>query len=177
VLSTIRNLNQQHYYALTLTAPVDVTKWWKTYNNAVVYYTRFVGELAGTNLNRGGATAEFTSNHTFTLGKGWSAEVNGTYQSRQVYGFLTQRPNGEVSAGVQKSLWDRKGNLKLNVGDIFYTLPANVVSTYDNYVERFYQRRDSRVATLAFSYRFGNDKLAPTRRRGGGAEEEKRRAN
>jgi len=177
VLSTIRNLDQQHYYALTLTAPVDVAKWWKIYNNAVLYYTRFVGELAGTNLNRGGASLELTSNHTFTLGKGWSAEVNGTYQSRQVYGFLTQRPNGELSAGVQKSLWDRKGNLKLNVGDIFFTLPANVVSTYDNYVERFYQRRDSRVATLAFSYRFGNDKLAPTRRRSGGAEEEKRRAN
>jgi hypothetical protein len=43
-------------------------------------------------------------------------------------------------------------------------------------VERFYQRRDSRVGTLSFSYRFGNDKVAPTKRRSGGAEEEKRRA-
>ncbi|MBF9237826.1 TonB-dependent receptor [Hymenobacter sp. BT683] len=176
VLSTTRNLDQQHYYALTLTAPVEVNKWWKTFNNVVLYYNRFTGELAGTNLNRGGVTMSLSSNHTFTFGKGWSTELNGTYESRQVYGFLVQRPNGEVTAGIQKSLWDRKGNLKLNVSDIFYTLPARVVSSYDNYVERFYQRRDSRVVTLAFSYRFGNDKLAPTRRRSGGAEEEKRRA-
>lgn len=176
VLSTTRNLDQQHYYALTLTAPVDITKWWKTFNNGVFFYNRFVGELAGTNLNRGGVSYELTSNHTFTFGKGWGAEMSGNYQSRQVYGFLVQRPLGAFSAGVQKSLWDRKGTLKLSVADLFYTLPANVVSSYDNYVERFYQRRDSRVATLSFSYRFGNDKVAPTRRRSGGAEEEKRRA-
>ncbi|GAB3726887.1 outer membrane beta-barrel family protein [Hymenobacter agri] len=176
VLSTTRNLFQQHYYALTLTAPVDITKWWKAYNNAVLYYNRFTGELAGTNLNRGGVSVELTSNHTFTFGKGWSAELNGSYESQQVYGFLVQQPNGEVSAGLQKSLWDRKGSLKLTAADLFYTRPVHVTSTYDNYVERFYQRRDTRFVTLAFSYRFGNDKLTPSRRRSGGAEEEKRRA-
>jgi hypothetical protein len=62
------------------------------------------------------------------------------------------------------------------MADILYTRPVHVTSTYDNYVERFYQRRDTRFVTLAFSYRFGNDKLAPTRRRSGGAEDEKRRA-
>ncbi|GAB3844719.1 outer membrane beta-barrel family protein [Hymenobacter terrigena] len=176
VLSTTRNLSQQHYYALTLTAPVDITKWWKVYNNAVLYYNRFTGELAGTNLNRGGVSVELTSNHTFTFGKGWTAELNGSYESQQVYGFLVQRPNGEVSAGLQKSLWDRKGSLKMTMADMLYTRPVHVTSTYDNYVERFYQRRDTRFVTLAFSYRFGNDKLAPTRRRSGGAEDEKRRA-
>jgi ferric enterobactin receptor len=176
VLSTIRNLDQQQYYALTLTAPVDVTKWWKTYNNAVFFYNRFLGSLAGTNLNRGGVSFTLSSNHTFTFGKGWSAELNGNYESRQVYAFLVQRPLGEVTAGVQKSVWNRKGNIKLSISDIFFTLPANAISSYDNYVERFYQRRDSRVGTLSFSYRFGNDKVAPTKRRSGGAEEEKRRA-
>jgi len=176
VVSTTRNLRQQHYYALTLTAPLEITKWWTAYNNAVVYYSHFKGDLAGTNLNRGGASFQLTSNHTFTFGKGWSAELNGNYQSREVYAFLVQRPLGEVTAGVQKNFWNRKANLKLNVTDIFFTQPARVTSTYDTYVERFYQRRDSRVATLAFSYRFGNDKVTPTKRRQSGAEDEKRRA-
>ncbi|SFQ02155.1 TonB-dependent receptor [Hymenobacter arizonensis] len=176
VVSTFRNLDLQHYYALTLTAPVDITKWWKTYNNAVLYYNRFNGEVAGTNLDQGGVTVSLTSNHTFTFGKGWSAELNGRYQSRQVDGFFVSRPNGDVSAGVQKSLWERKATIKLSVNDIFFTQIGRVTSTYDNYVERFYLRRDTRFANLTFSYRFGNDKLAPTRRRSGGAEDEKRRA-
>ncbi|UOQ77042.1 TonB-dependent receptor [Hymenobacter sp. 5516J-16] len=176
VVSTTQNLTRQHYYALTFTAPVEVAKWWNMYNNAVFYYSRFEGNLAGTNLDRGRSSFTLSSNHTFTFGKGWSAELNGSYQSREVYGFILARPNGEVAAGIQKSLWNRKGNLKLSVADIFFTQPQRAVSSYDNYVERFYQRQDSRLATLAFTYRFGNDKLAPTKRRGGGAEDEKRRA-
>jgi len=176
VLSTTRNLGQQHYYALTLTTPVQVTKWWNMYNNVVLYYNRFTGELAGTNLDRGGVSVEASSNQSFTFGKGWSAELNGRYESRQVYGFLVQQPLGDVGLGIQKNLLDRKLNIKLAVTDIFYTQPAHVTSTYNNYVERFYQRRDSRVGTFSLSYRFGNDKVAPSKRRSGGAEEEKRRA-
>ncbi|GAB3491363.1 outer membrane beta-barrel family protein [Spirosoma knui] len=176
VLSTSVNLDRQDYFALTITAPVQPAKWWQMYNNAVFYYSHFVGNLAGTALNKGRPAFNLSSNHTFTLGNGWSAELNGSFQSGEQYGFLRVQPNGQLTAGVQKNLWERKGTLRLNVADVFYTQTVRAVSAYDNYVERFYQRRDSRVATLSFSYRFGNDKVAPTRRRNGGAEDEKRRA-
>ncbi|MCB2376792.1 TonB-dependent receptor [Hymenobacter sp. BT635] len=178
VKSTSQNLGTQHYYALTLTAPVELAKWWSVYNNGVFYYSRFVGSVAGTTLGASNARPAFTlsSNSTFTFGKGWSADLNTEYQSRELYTFFDTRPRGEVAFGIQKSLWERKGNLKLNVTDVFYTGAIRATSTYDNYVERFYQRGDFRVATLAFTYRFGNDKLAPSRRRSGGAEDEKRRA-
>ena len=176
VLSTNVNLNRQDYFALTITAPVQPTKWWQMYNNAVFYYSHFVGNLAGTSLNKGRPAFNLSSNHTFTFGKGWSAELNGSFQSGEQYGFLRVQPNGQLTAGVQKALWERKGTLRLNVADVFYTQKVRAVSSYDNYVERFYQRRDSRVATISFSYRFGNDKVAPSRRRTGGAEDEKRRA-
>ncbi|TGE04203.1 TonB-dependent receptor domain-containing protein [Hymenobacter fodinae] len=176
VVSTSVNLQAQEYYALNLTVPLEPMKGWSIYNNAVVYYSRFVGDLAGTNLNRGRAAFNLTSNSSFTFGKGWSADLSGTYQSRELYGFLDVRPQGQVTAGVQKALWDRKGTLKLNMTDIFFTSPVRATSAYANYVERFYQRQDSRVVTLSFGYRFGNDKVGPTRKRLGGAEDEKRRA-
>ncbi|WP_078063104.1 TonB-dependent receptor [Solirubrum puertoriconensis] len=176
VVSTTNNLDKQYYYALTLTAPIEIAKWWNMYNNAVFYYTRFKGNLVGTNLNAGRMTYTLSSNHNFLIGKGWSAELNGNYQARELYGFLDVRPLGQVAAGIQKSLWDKKANLKLSVSDIFFTSPVRATSTYANYVENFYQRQDSRQATLSFSYRFGNDKVAPTKRRQGGAEDEKRRA-
>ncbi|MBJ6110324.1 TonB-dependent receptor [Hymenobacter sp. BT523] len=176
VLSTVRNLSQQHYFGLTLTAPVQLAKWWTAYSNAVLYYNRFSGELGSTSLNRGGLTLQLTTNHSLTFGRGWSAELNGRYESRQVYGFLVQQPLGELAAGVQKALWDGKGTLKLSGADLLYTQTARVTSTYGNYVENYRQRRDSRQVTLSFSYRFGNSKVAPARRRADGAEDEKRRA-
>ncbi|WP_046242477.1 TonB-dependent receptor domain-containing protein [Hymenobacter terrenus] len=170
------NLDRQDAYTLTLSAPAEPFKWWSMNNNVVVYYARYIGNLAGTALDKGRPAFNLTTNSTFTLGHGWGADLTGTYQSRQIYGFFDLRPQGQVTAGISKSLWDKKGNLKLNVADIFYTQKTRATSTYDNYQERFYQRFDSRVVTLAFTYRFGNQKLAPTRRRAGGAEDEKRRA-
>ncbi|MBC6699503.1 TonB-dependent receptor domain-containing protein [Hymenobacter puniceus] len=176
VVSTSQNLGRQQYAALTLDVPVELAKWWTLTNNAVLYYNHFTGALAGTNLNTGKVAYTLTSNSSFVVGRGWSADLNARYQSAEVYGFFTVRPQGQLTAGVQKALWDRKGTLKLNVTDIFYTSVVRATSTYQNYVEQFYQRGDSRVATLSFSYKLGNDKVSPTRRRASGAEDEKRRA-
>ncbi|HEV7350860.1 outer membrane beta-barrel protein [Telluribacter sp.] len=176
VVSTFRNLTRQHYYGLTLTAPVEPAKWWRMYNNVVGYYGVFVGDLAGTSLNAGLPAFSLSSNSTFTIGKGWSADLNATYQSRELYGFLTVRPLGQLTAGFQKNLFNKKGLLRVNVTDIFYTNRVRATSSYNNYVERFNQRQDSRVGTLSFTYRFGRETVPPTRRNMGGAEEEKRRA-
>ncbi|MBC6990517.1 TonB-dependent receptor [Hymenobacter sp. BT491] len=176
VVVTSANLGKQYYYALTLTAPVELAKWWSVYNNGVFYYSRFVGHLAGTALDKGRPAFNLSSTSTLTFGQGWSAELNGRYQSREQYGFLDTRPNGQVGLGLQKAVWNRKGTLKLNATDLFYTATLHATSTYDNYVESLYQRLDTRVATLSFSYRFGSDTVTPARKRTGSAEDEKRRA-
>jgi ferric enterobactin receptor len=176
IVSRPVNLETQHYFALTLTAPLELRKGWNLYNNVVVYYAQFAGSLAGTSLNKGRPAFTLSSNSTTVLPKGWTLDLNASYQSREQYGFIDASPSGQLTLGAQKSLWDRKGTFKLNVTDVLYTNISRGTSAYDNYVERFRQHGDSRVATLTFTYRFGNDKLAPARRRADGAEDEKRRA-
>jgi ferric enterobactin receptor len=176
IVSRPVNLSTQHYLAFTLTAPAEPRKGWTMYNNLVVYYAQFQGSQAGTSLNKGRPAFTLSSNSTITLPRAWTLDLNASYQSAEQYGFIAARPFGQLTLGAQKSLWDRKGTLKLNVTDVLYTNIARGTSAYDNYVELFRQRGDSRVLTLTFSYRFGNDKLAPARRRADGAEDEKRRA-
>ncbi|MFC7668920.1 outer membrane beta-barrel protein [Hymenobacter humi] len=170
------NLDRLDTYTLTFSAPVEPFKWWSSNNNLVGYYARYIGRLNGTDLNKGRPTLNLTTNNSFTLGHGWGADLTGTYQSRQQQAFFDIRARGQLVAGISKSLWEKKGTLKLNVTDIFYTQKTRASSSYNNYQERLYQRFDTRVVTLAFTYRFGNQKVAPTRRRTSGAEEEKRRA-
>ncbi|CAN5401065.1 outer membrane beta-barrel family protein [soil metagenome] len=176
-VSTFQNLTRSDYYGLTMTIPAQPTRWWTMDNNLVAFYQQFIGDLAGTSLNAGLPAYTLTSTSTFTLGRGWTADLTGNYQSRQLYGFLDIQPLGQLNLGLQKSMMGKKGTLKLNMTDIFYTSPTQATSTYANYVEQFYQRQDTRVATASFTYRFGNDGLTPSRRRTGGAEDEKRRAN
>ena len=175
-VSTFQNLTRSDYYGVTLTIPAQPTSWWTLDNNVVAYYQQFIGDLAGTSLNNGLPAFTLNSTSTFTLGRGWTADLTGNYQSRQLYGFLDIRPLGQLNVGLQKTIWNKKGTLKLNVTDVFYTSPLNATSTYTNYVEQFYQRQDTRVATASMTYRFGSDTVSPSRRRTGGAEDEKRRA-
>jgi ferric enterobactin receptor len=174
VLSRPVNLGPQHYVALTFTVPVTLTKNWSVYNNAVFYYTRFTGELAGTTLNRAQASVNLSSTHTFTLGRGWSADLSANYQSPEVYGFITSRANGDLTIGAQKNLLNGQGTLKFNVTDVLYTNCNLATSTYDNYVDHFTQGRDSRVATLSFSYRLGRKQFAASHRADSAAEEKRR---
>ncbi|MBC8084446.1 MAG: TonB-dependent receptor [Hymenobacter sp.] len=159
------NLRAEHYVDLTLTVPVAPREGWAIDNSAVLFYDRFIGELAGTRLNRGRPAFTLTSTHTVTLGPGWSFDLSARYQSPGVYGFSTVRASGELTAGTQKSFWNRRATLKLNVTDLLFTNRFRAISTYDNYTESFNIRRDTRAATLALSYRFGNEKLPAARRR------------
>ncbi|MCE7924394.1 MAG: hypothetical protein DYG98_15210 [Haliscomenobacteraceae bacterium CHB4] len=85
-------------------------------------------------------------------------------------------PRWQLSLAVQKTLWERIGTIRFNISDIFWTINPSADLAFTDYLERFDVKRETRVANLSFTYRFGNNKVAPSRRRQGGAEEEKRRA-
>jgi ferric enterobactin receptor len=176
IADTEVNLDVQHHVDLTLTVPVEPRKGWTIYNSVVLYYNRYVGQQAGTALNRGRVAASISSTQSITLGHGWSTDLTARYQSPEANGFIKMLANGELTLGAQKSLWQGQGTLKLNVTDVFLTTPYRGISSYENYTERYKLRFDSRAATLAFSYRFGNAKAAPNQRRADSATDEKRRA-
>jgi hypothetical protein len=70
-----------------------------------------------------------------------------------------------------------KGQIRLNVSDIFWTnLPRATITYNGAYIEKWRAYRESRVANLSFTYRFGNSKVQAARRRTTASEEERRRA-
>jgi hypothetical protein len=90
---------------------------------------------------------------------------------------MVMEPQWSLSAGVQKLVLKNKGTLRLNVTDIFWTNLPKATITYTNYVENWHAYRETRVANLTFTYRFGNSKVAAARRRATASEEERSRAN
>lgn len=170
------NLSSSDYFGLSIAAPVRITKWWNMINNANVYYQTFKGSLGMTQLNKGKPAADLRSNNTFTIKKGWTAEVNGSFNSGGQYGFMVAEPQWALSAGVQKTVMKNKGTVRFNITDIFWTNLPKAVITYDNYIEKWHAVRETRVANLTFTYRFGNSKVQAARRRTTGSEEERQRA-
>lgn len=174
-VQTDKNLANVYFYSLNGAYPFQVTKWWTSMWNLNLYYNHFTGYLANTNLSNGSPGYTIYTNNSFMLPKGFGAELSFWYQSRQVYAFMDLKQQWMLNAGVQKSLFNNKGTLKLNIQDIFWTRPPRAISTYTNYIEDFKVNRETRVASITFSYRFGKQTVAQSRRRRGGAEDEKNR--
>jgi iron complex outermembrane recepter protein len=170
------NLSSSDYVGLSVSAPLKVAKWWNMVNNADIFYNHFNGSLGSTVLSAGKPAAQVRINNSFTWKKGWGAELNGTYNSGEQYGFMVTDPQWGVAVGVQKAILQNKGTLRFNVTDIFWTNLPKAVITYDNYIEKWHAQRDSRVANLSFSYRFGKKTVQAARRRTTASEEERQRA-
>src|SRR5690606_8657341 len=119
---------------------------------------------------------QLSMNNSFLLPSGFSAEVNGWYQSSQQYGYMFLKPVYAVNCGIQKSLWNHKASLKISVNDIFNRMAPRGTSRFNEYQEYFETNRDTRTLALSFSYRFGSRQTGGAGLKNGSAEEEKKRA-
>lgn len=154
-----------------------ITKWWNNVANFNAYYARYEGNIANTPLNNGRPTFDFNTTNTFILPYEFSAELGGWYQARQLYAYMDVQPVWMLNAGIQKNLFNKRATLRLNIQDIFWKGYPRATSVYTGYHEEFVAERETRVANISFTYRFGKRTVPQNRRHNSGAEEEKRRAN
>jgi hypothetical protein len=171
------NLETQDHYGITVSAPIRFASWWNMINNADFYYNMFTGKLGGSILNNGSFAADIKTNNTFTFKKGWTTELNASFNSGGRDGYMVAKPQWALSTGIQKSLWKNKATLRFNMTDIFWTnLPRATITYPGKYIENWHAYRESRVGTISFTYRFGKNTVQAARKRTTGSEEERQRA-
>ncbi|MFT3919261.1 TonB-dependent receptor domain-containing protein [Cloacibacterium sp.] len=175
VVQAVENLASASNFGLNIIAPAKVTKWWEINNNANFYYATFTGNISDTYIkNEGNFTFNINSIHSFKLKNNFSLELSANYQAKQVYAYMHLKPIWSVNIGAQKK-FKNDSTLKLSFNDIFFTNNPEAKNIYSNYAENFVVRRDSRVITLSYTYKFGSGKSAQLRKTGG-AEDLKQRA-
>jgi hypothetical protein len=171
-----QNLAVNTVYGFNGAYPLQAAKWWNATLSFNAFYSRYEGDLVNTPLADGTAALQLSANNSLTLPMGWSAEVNGWYQTKQRYGYMLLRDMYSLNVGLQRSFFDKRLTAKLSGTDLFWRQNARGKSTFRDYDEYFIVYRDSRTAMLTLTYRFGKRTVAPIRRRAPGSEEERRRA-
>jgi iron complex outermembrane recepter protein len=172
------NIGKRDAAGIAVSAQVPVAKWW----NASIYsnynYNKFKGRLNGNGeyIDVAASNVLFNVNNQFKFEKGWSAELGGFYRTKGVDGQIIIQPMGQLSAGIGKQVMKTKGNIRFNVRDILYTNKATGDINFENTMAHFVNTRDSRVASISFTYRFGKPiKGMQQRRKIGGADDEQNR--
>jgi hypothetical protein len=174
---TSDNLDNQDNISLTVSLPIPIRKWWNLQTNFTGVYNHYNSIYLDEKLEIKQASWNMYANNQFTLKKGWSAELSGWYNSRAFYGLYAAKPMGMVNVGLQKSIWNKKGTIRLNVNDLFWTNRFRGEAVYKDIDFRVRSQWPSRQARLTFTYSFGNQNVKGARQRNTGSDDLQKRAS
>jgi outer membrane receptor protein involved in Fe transport len=148
-------------------------RWWSFVLTAVFNHKEFRG-FNGNHYSSMINQLNLNLNNQLNFGKGYTGEVSGFYTTRarnDIQELLY--PTGQLSAGLSKSVMKKKGTLKLSYRDILYTNAMEGLTSFPDATEYFKLKRDSRVLTLSFIFRFGNSYKVSRHQDGAGEEKER----
>ena len=174
MIYTEGNVGQLHNLGASISLQLSPMPWWALSTQASINHKKLTGELWKTmeaTITQGSLSVQ----NQFRFSKGWGAELTGFYNSRSQQDIQeVVDPSGQVALGISKALWKNKATLKGSFRDIFYTQAMQGLTTFENATEFFRLTRDTRMVTLALSYRFGKPTKTNRRRNSSAAEEMQR---
>lgn len=181
---TIDNIAKFTNMGIAVSTPVKITKWWNTNLYGNVYRNHYIGTYISTensqsrvvDLDLAYTSFSFNINNSFTLGKGWVAELSGWYNYKNVQQLSLNYPMGQMNIGLAKNnLLKGKASLRLNARDPFNWQRYKGHTQYGNVDIDIANRWDNRQYGINFTYRFGKQQRQQQRRRPSATEEEQQR--
>jgi iron complex outermembrane recepter protein len=173
----ITNIRHCYYYRLYFILPFNITRWWNSSNTLNSYIIEYKTDILGGSYHKSKPVFYINSYNTFTFSKKWAAEMTVYYRTPSLNGLYEVGHRFFTDIGTRFTLVPDRAALKVSLTDVFFT---NRWKWKINYLEQhsgFTTIRDSRVARLTFSYKFGNIKSARPSKRKTGSEEEQNRLN
>jgi iron complex outermembrane receptor protein len=170
------NVAKLRNMALSITTPIPVTKWWNINFFGTVFNNHYTGVYDTINIDL--AYTSFMANltNTFTIKKGFTAELSGFYRHRSVEQLTKMEPIYQMSIGLQKQVLKGKGTVRLNVRDPFAWQKFEGLNDYGYVYMHFKSRPDIRQVTATFTLRFGKaTQQQQPRRRSGSSQDEQNR--
>ncbi|WP_295717911.1 TonB-dependent receptor [Mucilaginibacter sp.] len=177
LLYTQGNVGSTYNLGLSSTLSVSPFNWWNVTMEALYNHKQLKGFNGNTYTSKIDQL-NLNANNQFTIAKIYTAEISGFYTTKarnDVQELLS--PTGQLSLGISRPLLKKKATLKFSARDIFYTNAMEGLTQFPNATEYFKLRRDTRVFTLAFTYRFGKSYKVAKRSDGSAADEKDRVGN
>lgn len=173
---TQKNLATQDIVSLNISYPFQY-QWYSVFVNLNTYYSKFKADFGtGRKVDLDAFAFNIYGQQTFRLGKGWTGEMSGWYSSPAIWqGTFKSGAMWSIDAGLQKTVFKGKGNIKASVSDIFWSMKWKGTSNFAGQIMRANGQFESRQFKLFFTYRFGNTQVKAARQRKAATEEENKR--
>jgi hypothetical protein len=169
------NLDNMKNIGLSTSAQLSPFNWWTFTFEGIVNHKMIKG-FVWNNRKASLTQANFNLSNQFSFSKGWSAELTAFYTLREQELQEVTYPTGQLSIGIARQVFKNKGTIKLTARDMLYTQKMEGFTNFKDATEYFIIKRDTRTASISFTFRFGKQ-IKTQERSKGGAEDEIRRVN
>ena len=170
-----RNFGRIFVYGATFYAPVQFNNWWSGSFSLDAMYQRYTAYAIYGNFSRGMQDIIFNTTQNFTLSSTIAAELSGMYETPTLYGINELKQQYTVNAGIGKQVFNKRGNLKLSVIDIFNSDRYRYNVRYQNVDLTGIDKRETRRVMINFTYRFGKTSVKSASKHNTGSDDEQRR--
>ena len=166
------NLSHQDVWAFNAAIPLDINKWWNLFANLSANHLNNQADYGnGAVVDIQAFTYNLYAQNTFSLPRGFKAELSGWYNGPGVWGGVFQYdPSYSLNVGLQKKFFEHL-NIKLSFQDITYQSYWSGTSNYNGLLTTGGGKWDSRRGAISINYDFGNSQIK-SRKRSTGLENE-----
>lgn len=152
---TFANFNQRSNIGLEVVSRFQFAAWWDATTTLNVFNTSVDGNVNNTAFSNQNNSWSLQVMSNFDLEEICKLQVSGNYVAPvatpqgQFYGF------SGINIGARRDFFEGKFSLALNVSDIFDTRRFQIDLNSLNFTQEFRRKRETRIATLAFTWKFG----------------------
>ncbi len=150
------NLSKANSYGFEFIANLQTPKWLNLNGSFTYYKTDIQGNNIQAELSNSGYTwtTKFLASVKMWLGLELSMIYNYNSKRPIVEGFIEPMQNFDVS--LKKVFFNKKLDMSMRVSDVFNSQKFQINTANTGYSQNFTNKRESRVAYLTLTYRFGN---------------------
>ncbi|GAA3641732.1 outer membrane beta-barrel protein [Flavivirga jejuensis] len=158
------NIDRSISYGLDFITYKAITRNWNLYVLSSLYYydERFFALESNNELltnDRWSTFAQIINYFSFLKDKSLTADLSFLYVSSFITGPINISSSNGLDVSLKKTFWDNKASFNIGVMDIFNSKNVNTVTKYINQDVSFLSRKENRLFTFGFNYKFGNFRL------------------
>lgn len=173
---TLRNLASQKVLNLNVSYMIRKGNYMAIIN-AAGNYSSYKANIDNRRISQDAFGFNGFMQNSLSFSKTWTAELTGFYYAPTLMmGMLKTKAMWSTDAGIQKKIWNGKGNIKASVSDVFHSLKFRGTTDFSGQQTTNNIRFESRMFKLNFTYRFGSSQVKAARQRSTGADDENKRA-
>jgi outer membrane receptor protein involved in Fe transport len=150
------NLSKANSYGFELIANLNTPQWLNLNGSFTYYKTEIQGNNIEAELSNSGYTWTTKLLATVKMWLGFDLSMIYNYNSKRpiVDGFIEPMQNFDVS--LKKTFFNKKFDISMRVSDVLNSQRFQINLANTGYKQNFTNKRESRVAYLTLTYRFGN---------------------